>query len=514
MPDSWLLRATGPRKGGGIMTAEWDEDESDAFEWDEDESDAFRTRRGADIGVWENNLICRTRRTKDRRLMMGDNDRHRRQGKLRFITVATGVVLVVLGLSCLVLAHMWLHQNEHYQTWPHEYAKVVDVTCTTTIEGSETLGPHLVDHCTPTLQFTAAGVTETYIGAPPTNYYVINMNVSIVYDPDDPSIVLLQQPHADATVRALSAAGIIGAVLGVCLAGGYIVTRLRRAGHPLPQRAPRVATSPESTRFGGRRHAALVVIGAVFVVVGGCLVAVGGVFLNQNHQYATWPHVDATVVSVAGTSTATPIKGGRVVPGFGYAPTLQYDADGSAHTYVGAPMAVQCTVGQHIQIVVNPNDPSDILLQQPHVGTRAWVLSGTGVAGVVLGGLLLRFSLVGASTAKNVGGVPHNGTIHSHAGGPVRAGHPGLHDGNHPLARGRAGRLGGGHAVALSNLFAHNQAFASDNTVRALDTVEGLPRAVNSESSAGDVRKLRLDPQVGVAAEQNRTKLRHVGAVS
>lgn len=45
------------------------------------------------------------------------------------------------------------------------------------------------------------------------------------------------------------------------------------------------------------------------------------------------------------------------------------------------------------------------------------------------------------------------------------------------------------------NRWAHMQAFSSDDTIRALSTIEYLLNAVNAPDSAADVRKLRDDLQ-------------------
>jgi len=62
------------------------------------------------------------------------------------------------------------------------------------------------------------------------------------------------------------------------------------------------------------------------------------------------------------------------------------------------------------------------------------------------------------------------------------------------------------------NLFAHNAPFSSDDTIRALDTMERLLLAVNAPDSADDVRKLRLDVTSVMVAEQARTAVRQTAA--
>ncbi|MDR1077413.1 MAG: DUF499 domain-containing protein, partial [Propionibacteriaceae bacterium] len=66
------------------------------------------------------------------------------------------------------------------------------------------------------------------------------------------------------------------------------------------------------------------------------------------------------------------------------------------------------------------------------------------------------------------------------------------------------------------NLWAHSEPFSSDDTTRALDTIERLLIAVNSADSAEDVRKLRLDLQASVVSEQARRETRKAagGALS
>jgi len=62
------------------------------------------------------------------------------------------------------------------------------------------------------------------------------------------------------------------------------------------------------------------------------------------------------------------------------------------------------------------------------------------------------------------------------------------------------------------NQFAHNAPFASDDTIRALDTIERLLQAVNAPDSAEDARKMRLEVQASVASEQTRTEVRRSAA--
>ncbi|MDR1392968.1 MAG: DUF499 domain-containing protein [Bifidobacteriaceae bacterium] len=66
------------------------------------------------------------------------------------------------------------------------------------------------------------------------------------------------------------------------------------------------------------------------------------------------------------------------------------------------------------------------------------------------------------------------------------------------------------------NLWAHSEPFSSDDTIRALDTMERLLLAVNAPDSAEDVRKLRLDLQATVVSEQARQQTRRpaIGAIS
>ncbi|MDR2381329.1 MAG: DUF499 domain-containing protein [Bifidobacteriaceae bacterium] len=59
------------------------------------------------------------------------------------------------------------------------------------------------------------------------------------------------------------------------------------------------------------------------------------------------------------------------------------------------------------------------------------------------------------------------------------------------------------------NLWAHGEAFSSDDTSRALDTIERLLLAVNAPDSAEDVRQSRLELQRQVFAEQTRNKIRY-----
>lgn len=54
------------------------------------------------------------------------------------------------------------------------------------------------------------------------------------------------------------------------------------------------------------------------------------------------------------------------------------------------------------------------------------------------------------------------------------------------------------------NRWAHNEAFSSDDTIRALDTIERLLEAAGSTDSATDVRKLRTDLQRTVYEAQTR----------
>lgn len=65
------------------------------------------------------------------------------------------------------------------------------------------------------------------------------------------------------------------------------------------------------------------------------------------------------------------------------------------------------------------------------------------------------------------------------------------------------------------NRWAHNDQFSSDDTARALDTMERLLRAVDSQDSAEEIRRLRLDLQRTVYEEQTRkqAKRKHVALV-
>jgi predicted AAA+ superfamily ATPase len=58
------------------------------------------------------------------------------------------------------------------------------------------------------------------------------------------------------------------------------------------------------------------------------------------------------------------------------------------------------------------------------------------------------------------------------------------------------------------NVWAHNENIGSDDALRALDTIERLLQAVDSNDSALDVRKLREGLQRTVSAEQTRTVVR------
>ncbi len=60
------------------------------------------------------------------------------------------------------------------------------------------------------------------------------------------------------------------------------------------------------------------------------------------------------------------------------------------------------------------------------------------------------------------------------------------------------------------NQWAHGRQFSSDDTARALDTIERLLRAVDAVDSADDVRKLRLDLQRTVYEEQKRKQAKRV----
>ena len=60
------------------------------------------------------------------------------------------------------------------------------------------------------------------------------------------------------------------------------------------------------------------------------------------------------------------------------------------------------------------------------------------------------------------------------------------------------------------NHWAHNEPFSSDDTSRALDTIERLLQAVGSVDSANDVRKIRLDLQRTVYEDQTRKQAKRV----
>lgn len=58
------------------------------------------------------------------------------------------------------------------------------------------------------------------------------------------------------------------------------------------------------------------------------------------------------------------------------------------------------------------------------------------------------------------------------------------------------------------NLWAHGEAFSSDDTARALDTIERLLLAVDAPDSASDVHKLRVDLQRTVFEDQTRKQVK------
>ena len=58
------------------------------------------------------------------------------------------------------------------------------------------------------------------------------------------------------------------------------------------------------------------------------------------------------------------------------------------------------------------------------------------------------------------------------------------------------------------NLWAHNEPFSSDDTSRALDTMERLLHAVGAVNSAEDIRKLRVDLQRTVFEDQTRKQVK------
>lgn len=64
------------------------------------------------------------------------------------------------------------------------------------------------------------------------------------------------------------------------------------------------------------------------------------------------------------------------------------------------------------------------------------------------------------------------------------------------------------------NKWAHNEPFNSDDTVRALDTIERLLQVVDATDSASDVRKIRLDLQRTVYEDQTRQKAKKAAKVS
>ena len=61
---------------------------------------------------------------------------------------------------------------------------------------------------------------------------------------------------------------------------------------------------------------------------------------------------------------------------------------------------------------------------------------------------------------------------------------------------------------ATRNQWAHSEPFSSDDTARALDTMERLLRVVGSMDSADDIRKLRVDLQRTVFEDQTRKQVK------
>ena len=62
--------------------------------------------------------------------------------------------------------------------------------------------------------------------------------------------------------------------------------------------------------------------------------------------------------------------------------------------------------------------------------------------------------------------------------------------------------------IEVRNDFAHDQLFSSDDTVRALDSVERLLQAVSAKDQADEVSKIRIELQRTVFAEQARQQVR------
>ncbi|WP_311347755.1 DUF499 domain-containing protein [Corynebacterium durum] len=64
------------------------------------------------------------------------------------------------------------------------------------------------------------------------------------------------------------------------------------------------------------------------------------------------------------------------------------------------------------------------------------------------------------------------------------------------------------------NQWAHGETFSSDDTARALDTIERLLQAIDSMDSAADVHKLREDLQRSVYEERNRREARRTNTAT
>ncbi|VEI22671.1 Protein of uncharacterised function (DUF499) [Rothia aeria] len=64
------------------------------------------------------------------------------------------------------------------------------------------------------------------------------------------------------------------------------------------------------------------------------------------------------------------------------------------------------------------------------------------------------------------------------------------------------------------NQWAHNGSFSSEDTVRALDTMERLLRVVHAVDSADDVRKIRIDLQRTFYEDQTRKQAKRVSQIS
>jgi hypothetical protein len=148
------------------------------------------------------------------------------------IIVVLAVMFLMVGTCFAEVGSCRLFQNYQYSIWPHVNAEITSTSHTMKEITPKGGGIGLVDYCTPTIQFTANGNTQTYTGPAAVKNYQVGYLVPIVFNPNDPSVVYMQQPHSDRSVITDLSVGAACVVIACGLLGWYISRWRRQISRP------------------------------------------------------------------------------------------------------------------------------------------------------------------------------------------------------------------------------------------------------------------------------------------